>query len=325
MKNIYLHYDAVQLATDEDFIRWVKHPAPGEEAAWQDWLNENPEKRPEVEAARSLVNAIKFRVDKPDVDTGQLWERIKVTKEEPAVVQSLRGRRRFLFGIAGAVAAAVALLLFIIGLGPENTINTGIDEHRAYILPDRSRVQLNAVTQLSHDESGRRVELEGEAFFAVEKGSTFVVATPRGTVEVLGTQFNVFSRERDFRVKCTEGRVRVTVTTDENAVILTPGMICELDENGKLQVENLSGPEAEVAWLEDTYRFDNQSLRSVFAELERQFDVEVATSDSILSLPYTGFFDGANLDTALYNICYARHLNYTIEGKQIKVTEAATE
>ena len=38
----------------------------------------------------------------------------------------------------------------------------------------------------------RIIQLRGEAFFEVEKGSRFVVQTGKGAVEVLGTSFNVF-------------------------------------------------------------------------------------------------------------------------------------
>lgn len=326
MKDIYQNYDAVQLAADEDFIRWVKRGTPEQQAGWEHWLKQYPHKRAEVEEARSLVKAIRFEPIKPAVDTDQLWKRIQAGKQEAAVVKSIGSRRRRLFGVAGSIAAAVALVLFIIfGMDRPTQVSTAYEEHLAVTLPDRSQVQLNAASQLSYDKSGRRIELAGEAFFAVEKGSDFVVETDQGQVKVLGTQFNVFSREDKFRVLCTEGRVEVSLTGASSGVILTPGMSCQLDDQGRLQVENRRGLEAEVGWLQDVYRFDNQPLRDVFAELERQFAVEIEANASILSKNHVGYFEGANLDSALFQVCYPHNLQSSIEGKKISITEADTE
>lgn len=324
MKDIYQNYDALQLAADEDFIRWVKHGT--EAAAWQNWLDQHPEKKEEVEEARSLVKSITFEITQAEVDTDQLWDRIKASNREPAVVKPIGSRRRFLFGTAGAVAAAIALLLFIIfGIDRPNRLNTAFDEHLAFTLPDQSRVQLNADTRLTYDDTGRHITLEGEAFFAVEKGGDFLVETALGQVQVLGTQFNVFSREDRFRVQCTEGRVRVTAAGDIEGVVLRPGMACRLDETGKLIVENLSGLEAEVDWLQDIYRFKDQPLRVVFEEMERQFDVEIEADEAILSRDHTGYFEGASLDSALYQVCFPQNLQSTIDGKKVRITEADTE
>ncbi len=326
MKNIYQNYDAVQLATDEDFIRWVKRATPEADAAWESWLKEHPHKRAEVEEARVLVNNIQFQPAKPAVDKDQLWQRIQNSKEEGAVVKPLGGRRRFLFGTVGAVAAAIALVLFIIfGIDSPKRVSTANQEHLAVTLPDRSEVQLNAGSTLGYDDSGRRIELEGEAFFAVEKGSTFTVETRLGNVTVLGTQFNVFSRGDRFRVQCTEGRVQVSVSGDPEGVVLTKGMACTLGRDGRLVVEELSGIKAEVAWLQDIYHFDNQPLREVFAEMERQFDVEIEASTAILSINHVGSFEGNRLDSALFQVCYPHNLESSVDGKKVSIIAADTE
>jgi ferric-dicitrate binding protein FerR (iron transport regulator) len=326
MKKDYQNYDAVQMATDEAFIRWVKNPVPEVDAAWESWLEQHPHKRAEVEEARVLVKSVHFQPAKPPVDTERLWQRIQADKEAPVAVKPLGGRRRFLFGIAGAAAAAIALLVFVIfGIDRPNRVRTPYGEQLAVSLPDQSEVRLNAGSTLEYDDSGRRIKLDGEAFFAVEKGSTFLVETDLGQVAVLGTKFNVFSREDRFSVHCTEGRVQVTTPTDPEGVILTPGMASTLDENGRLLTENLSGLDAEVAWLQDLYRFDNQPLRVVFAEMERQFGVDIEAGQDILSINHVGSFEGTDLDSALFQVCYPHNLQSTTSGKKVSITHAVTE
>ena len=84
-------------------------------------------------------------------------------------------------------------------------------------LPDGSVVHLNSESKLSYpsffDKDKRRVTLQGEAFFEVQKDPEhgFVISTPHETkIEVLGTSFNVEAFEKDDFVSTTliEGKVR---------------------------------------------------------------------------------------------------------------------
>ena len=59
-------------------------------------------------------------------------------------------------------------------------------------------------------DTNRTLELNGEAFFDVEKGNTFTVKTSQGNVSVLGTEFNVNASVDFFRVSCYEGKVKVS-------------------------------------------------------------------------------------------------------------------
>jgi len=51
-------------------------------------------------------------------------------------------------------------------------------------------------------------KLFGKAYFDVDKGKTFTVKTDLGTVQVLGTRFDVESRDSIFKVVCYEGSVK---------------------------------------------------------------------------------------------------------------------
>ncbi len=46
-----------------------------------------------------------------------------------------------------------------------------------------------------------------EGFFKVQKGNKFIVHTPAGDVEVMGTSFNVFAREEASKVSCVTGKL----------------------------------------------------------------------------------------------------------------------
>lgn len=325
MKDLYLTFDAVQLATDEDFIRWAQGDAAQDDIAWQTWLDRHPEKRALVEEAGRLVKSLQFQPAVPAVDKDKLWSRIQASAHEPAQVKPLVRRRALLVRIAG-VAAAIAILLFVVfGIDRPHRLQTALMEQENLLLPDQSTVRLNADSRLSYDDSGRKIALDGEAFFAVQKGTDFVVNTPLGQVQVLGTKFNVFSRSGRFEVQCTEGRVKVTTSADPEGVILTPGMAAVANPSGDLSLLNLSGLEAEVDWLQDIYRFKDQPMRQVFEELERQYGVQITADEEIRSRPHTGFFVGGQLAKALEDVCWPQKLKFSIEGKQVLITDEDTE
>ena len=98
------------------------------------------------------------------------------------------------------------------------TIETMASEKTTVTLPDNSTAQLNSKSEISYSEKKwdkkRTVNLKGEAYFKVAKGSKFDVKTTAGIVSVHGTQFNVKNRKNYFEVKCFEGLVGVEIDGD---------------------------------------------------------------------------------------------------------------
>jgi len=76
------------------------------------------------------------------------------------------------------------------------TISCAYGDKSSIVLPDSSRVYLNSGSKLtfsSNFKNGRKVSLEGEAFFSVakDKNHPFRVKTTDIDIEVLGTKFNL--------------------------------------------------------------------------------------------------------------------------------------
>ncbi len=115
-----------------------------------------------------------------------------------------------------AAAASIALLFSTVYYltGTNESFSTSFGEQLALVLPDGSEVLLNSKSTLSYKKSDwfdgkRTLELTGEGYFKVKKGSTFSVNSTNGNVSVLGTQFNVKTNPSYFEVLCYEGRVQV--------------------------------------------------------------------------------------------------------------------
>lgn len=222
-----------------------------------------------------------------------------------------------------AVSAIAAI--FIIGFAlfalfnndQINTFKTDLAQRETITLPDNSVVNLNALSELEFNVSNwdnvRALKLKGEAFFDVEKGKRFDVNTDFGTVSVLGTEFNVLSRDRVFKVSCYEGSVQVTY--NNNQVELPAGTEFLL-EAGKGLKSNIGV--AEPYWLKHMSVFENVAFNTVIKEIEKQYDVKVrCTSD--LNLKFTGAFEHDNLENALKSITKPLNLTFIIQSNTKEV------
>lgn len=328
---IFTSYTSLDFAQEPSFIRWVR--AGDEEATvfWQNWLQEHPEKATEVAEARLLARAITVREEEPSaLQLSNLWNRIDAATQEKSTVTDhtpvvpinggakIRPIRRWL---TYAAAACVTLLLMALFYNPTRSISAGIAEQKTHQLPDGSSVVLNASSKISYHPLrwgvARKIELEGEAFFQVTKGRRFVVKTTQGEVEVLGTSFNVRARGNSFAVSCVTGKVRVSNPKGER--ILTPGLSTQANENGDLVTPYTLTTQATAAWRDGKFYFNDAPLQEVFEEIQRQFEVRVQTSPKIANRKVTTYFEGNNLDSALYNVCWPLRLETSTRGNLIIV------
>lgn len=324
MNNDYTTYDALELAGDAWFIKWIVEGDPEALRFWQAWQEAHPEKQAMLEEARKLVRAIHFKEQPTSPEKiKSIWQNIDTLIEEDIPTKEAK-RMPLRRWIAYAAAASVALVLFFLLRNTETRIMADKAEQMRYYLPDSSFVQLNAASAIVFNakkwEEKRTLQLEGEAYFEVKKGSTFTVETPRGTVEVLGTSFNVNTHDGRFEVACFTGKVKVDAgQTGKPADILTPGKKVSLDRtNQTMQADtfNLSRKN----WYEGNIEFQTALLEDVFAEMERQFDINIETEeDAILQEVYTGFLIQENLDSTLTVVCWPKELRWEKKGANVVV------
>lgn len=162
--------------------------------------------------------------------------------------------------------------------------------HLAVKLPDGSKVNLNADSRITYKPYwwlvSRSLSLEGEAYFEVKKGKRFSVKSNQYNVNVLGTSFNIYSRQGKYSVTCLTGKV--SVLTDNKTALLHPDMRLTCS-NGKLAIEeNINAPQS-IKWIDNKFVFERVPLVDVVSEVERQFNIHVKT-DCSLEYTYTGNF-----------------------------------
>ena len=213
--------------------------------------------------------------------------------------------------VAAAVSLLVAVSYFIL-FSNETSVRTNVGDITHVELPDGSKVTLNALSVLTYNESGRKIELEGKARFDVVPGSTFEVITENFTTTVIGTSFDVSYEENLIEVSCYSGKV--SVSDGKQLVELEEGERAYL-ENGNL-VESSFDTDAFGKWINGEFYFDNVPFTRVVDEFERQFGIEVTSLPNEERM-YKGYFYKDNLEEALDLIFKPMGYDYKLEGQRV--------
>lgn len=215
-----------------------------------------------------------------------------------------------------------------------NTLSTQKGETYMVILPDQSKVWLNAASTLKYPSkfSGkeRLIQLNGEAYFEVAKAKIphsretlpFRVLTASQTVEVLGTHFNInaYADQSDTRTTLLEGSVRIaSQSAKDKGVMLVPGQQSVLEENDRIRVTKVNLNKA-IAWKNGKFIFDNESIEDIMQELSRWYDVEISYQGDVSNRIFTGSMSRKmGLAAILAKISYTEAVHFKIEGRRVTV------
>ncbi|MEZ5071747.1 MAG: FecR domain-containing protein [Bacteroidales bacterium] len=247
----------------------------------------------------------------------ELSERMVHSKTQEKGIEKRAVVRRFLPETKWiAAAASMALLL---SLSPflryhVRTVESEAGERLSVVLPDGSTAQLNSGSTLRYHPLWwtfrREVDLEGEAYFEVEKGSDFRVLSHRGITSVLGTRFNVYARNREYRVECHSGRVRVASRERGETVTLEARQGATLRPNGQLETRSMNDAQEIPAWMSRTLVFAATPLHLVLEEVERQYGIDIETENLGKSM-YSGVFSlELPVENVLSLLCRPFDLDY---------------
>jgi ferric-dicitrate binding protein FerR (iron transport regulator) len=233
-----------------------------------------------------------------------------------------------------SIAASIAVLLTLsVGIYKfaahrepvYSDITTTFGETKTLRLPDGTVVNLNACSSIRFpdrfDDDERRIGLEGEAYFQVNRNEeqAFVITTGKFDVKVLGTEFNVkaYAADEIQSVDVKQGKVQVEMP--EATIRLTASEQLRMnmlsDEYGKYREEH---PVA--SWERGYLYFDKTPIRDVANELERIYHCKIEFEPGH---PFNNLISGEhankNIQSVLKSIEYTSgiHFRYDEKSKQI--------
>lgn len=194
------------------------------------------------------------------------------------------------------------------------------------VLPDGTKVWLNAESRLEYPASfkdgQRAVSLEGEAYFDVTPDSErpFLVHTPRSTIRVYGTAFNVNAYPLDSREKMTLERGKIGVMVEGREHILKPDQQLILKQDNEVRIVEVDARKQGV-WRTGSFLFEEERLEDVMGQLSRWYDVEVFFADpEARELHFSGELNRyENISRILEMIELTTHVSFTVKGKAITI------
>lgn len=197
---------------------------------------------------------------------------------------SLSKRTVMLKRIAGvAAAAAVGIFLYLSWL-TSWTDYAAYDIAQTFTLPDSSFVTLapGSTLRLQKHKDKRLVQMTGKVYFNVrhDDRAPFRVDAGSGFVKVLGTRFQVDSRD-PISVSVVSGKVLFSaIRSGEEAMILTKGQSAVLDPAASKPVEITPKHPNPAAWATGEFIYDNTPLPEVLSELSEYYDVTLVAFDA---------------------------------------------
>lgn len=229
----------------------------------------------------------------------QLWEAVPQTATAQAFVPPAprRPARRLRWA---ALAAGLAVLA-VTNLGQPLKVymadqSTAVGERRHLTLEDGSEVWLNSGSALSVRYSSTRRDIEliqGEALFQVSKNPKrpFVVHAASGTVQALGTRFDVNLLEQHVHVGVSEGIVQVT----------SGGVSARLEPAQQLDYADGQPPSStrpldvasDMTWQRGKLIFNRRPLNEVVSEIGRYVPGALVVTEGVPDTAISAVF---NLD-----------------------------
>ena len=208
------------------------------------------------------------------------------------------------------------------------TKSTAWGQKSTVVLSDGTTVRLNAGTTFSYPEifagEERRVELQGEAFFDVERDESkpFIIETGDLTTQVLGTAFNIkaFDDDPSIEVTVLEGSVGVTPVGKTQEVLRANDQLTFATGSGAINRQRVDADRL-LSWREGKLIFEDMTLSEIAPMLERWYGMTIQFENKSIQdcAVYTQFQDQP-LQEVLMELELITGIAYTIREDTVTLT-----
>ena len=305
----------------------------------EEWYDESPENKKILEQLYYTL-FIGDRVAVMNaVDTESSLSKIKLIiqqrkKKEEKKRLTASWRRYSSIAVAfltGLILSGSLYFVMLPNKDADYTVLTTAGQRAQTVLPDGSKVWLNASTKLVYHSSfwnsKRQIDLSGEAYFEVtsDKDAPFIVNSNHIKTSVLGTKFNIRAREEENRVVATlfEGSVQIeSPQTTDNSYLLSPGQTLTINTNTyQAELIEYAEPTEILLWINGKLIFKQHSMLEITNIIEKLCDVKFVYEDEALKTEqFTGEFSTDNLPDEILNVLmHTKHFNYKREGRVIRL------
>lgn len=206
-----------------------------------------------------------------------------------------------------------------------NTLSTPRGGKYQIILPDSSKVWLNAASSLQFPTAfrnkSREVKLKGEAYFEIKKDRNrpFKVIVGEMEVKVLGTHFNIqaYDDEGTVATSLLEGSVKIIKGKETD--FLKPGQQGILDKKeGKMAIREVDMDRV-MAWKNELFQFDGDDITAIMRKISRWYNVEIVYEGNVSSRQFAGKISRNARLSEVLRILRLSNVKFSLVGNKIIV------
>jgi ferric-dicitrate binding protein FerR (iron transport regulator) len=302
------------LLAEENFQNGIMHCRNFSEEQKAEFLEKYSITQQDLIYARTFLDGISFKKQKLDSEQIKfaLNNLLQKTAKKSNSSKVNSGRKIKIFAVILRVAAVltIPLLCSTIYLYQQlriekseivytneqvatyNTFESPLGAKTQIVLSDGTLVWLNSGSSIKcpskFDQTCRKVELIGEAFFQVVKNPEvpMVVSTSNMKVKVYGTTFNLNSFADNGMIETTlvEGKVTIIPQNSDKEYALKPGFTASYNLNDKsIVVTKVENMDVFAGWKDGRLLFQNERFVDIIRKLERWYNVDIELTDKSLA------------------------------------------
>jgi transmembrane sensor len=293
-----------------------------------------------------------------DTDTEEAWNKHSSRLQQSLPAGNVKTSKKYVM-LAMAIIPMIVIIYFIRPAKKPpahtpvvNELATKPGAKTKHILPDGSRVWLNADSKLSYGPGfgveTREVRLSGEGYFDVVKDSTrpFIIHTLNMDLKVLGTSFNVksYPGEATSEASLISGSLEVSLPSrQKQKIVLLPNEKLVVANEPKDPITSRPKPQhsapplvsiksithfekddsliVETSWVQNKLAFQDESFREIALRMEKWFAVAITIEDQLTAeMRFTGIFEKESIGQALYAMSLTEPFKYEIKEKTIIIS-----
>ena len=202
-----------------------------------------------------------------------------------------------------------------------NILTTPVGGEYQVILPDGTKVWLNAATTLKYparfSSGDRKVELNGEAYFEVaknEKQPFHVLLSDSSIVTVLGTHFNIASYENENEKMVTLLQGSVMVNHNNKIETISPGMQVKISGNEMIKQSGVDTEEI-MGWKNGLFVFHDAPIEFILRQVQRWYGATVVYNGGVKQLFNATILRSEPLSKLLHLLQLNGYVNFKIQNK----------
>ena len=263
----------------------------------------------------------------------QLVQRMKKHEEEKKVTHILQGffeKIKYSLKLKPThiyALSTVIITFFLISTlyqtNSTNIVRTKTTEREVIKLIDGSIITVHSDSEITYDDNynktHRKIFLTGEAYFNVREGVfPLIIETKHAQITVLGTIFNVRSRNDGFEIGVNEGKVNIS--NEICTIELSQGQFIETASKfNKTDIQDISYSNY-PDWIDYRIFCNKTRLLEVCSEIERIFDIKfIFQQPDLKNIIVTGMINSSDLQIVLKTLSILTDHDFKLLGDTVTI------